>query len=532
MPALRARRGSARRLAASIVSFAFGIGMLALTAPPAMAASCTIESGVATVTTTATFVSIYRNSSNDFVAEDYFGTQLCAGAATSATVTGGADSTEEVWILMDQFGIGSPIDGTQITLNLGDLPNDSDSLTVYGTTGADTMKFGTWSGSGVARFGASNDDDVLGLDSVETLTVNGGAGTDVVTGSPAGATAWPGFMFIYGDDDSDMLTSSSAGNYIEGGAGNDLMAGGPGSDTLIGGDGDDTMSGNDGDDYLTGDLGTDVLNGNGDNDQLFGGAGDDTLNGGAGDIDILVGDAGADSMSGGDGSLDRVTYGPATCAVTANLDGLVGDGCSGEGDTIGTDVEQLQGGSGNDVLTGDGNENRLLGNPGDDVLNGGAGVDSLEGDAGNDTLNGGDDGDTLRGSVGTDTLNGGAGDDRLIGGADGDALDGGGNDANGDTADYSLEATAITVNLDRNSGRGAAAGDTFVGIENVTGTNFKDTIAGDASANVLKGGNGDDSLKGGDGDDTIYGEGGAGDVAVGGAGSDTCIAERQRTCEA
>jgi len=47
--------------------------------------------------------------------------------------------------------------------------------------------------------------------------------------------------------------------------------------------------------------GNDTLNGNGGNDQLYGGLGNDTISGGDGD-DILVGGAGADTLIGGLGS--------------------------------------------------------------------------------------------------------------------------------------------------------------------------------------------------------------------------------------
>jgi serralysin len=52
-------------------------------------------------------------------------------------------------------------------------------------------------------------------------------------------------------------------------------------------------------------------------------------------------------------------------------------------DTI-RNIENLQGGSGNDTLTGDGLANELRGLGGDDVLNGGAGNDVLVGGVGND----------------------------------------------------------------------------------------------------------------------------------------------------
>ena len=67
---------------------------------------------------------------------------------------------------------------------------------------------------------------------------------------------------------------------------------------------------------------------------------------------------------------------------------------------------------------------------------------------------------------------------------------------------------------------GGAFGDTFVGIENLTGSRFSDNLVGDGGNNVLKGLAGNDTLIGDDGADTL--NGGAGnDGLSGGAGLDT-----------
>ncbi|WP_309737102.1 cadherin domain-containing protein [Sphingomonas sp. SORGH_AS_0742] len=61
--------------------------------------------------------------------------------------------------------------------------------------------------------------------------------------------------------------------------------------------------------------------------------------------------------------------------------------------------------------------------------------------------------------------------------------------------------------------------DTLSGIENLTGTDYADTLTGDAGDNVLDGGLGNDTLSGGAGDDVLIGGIGA-DRLDGGAGSD------------
>jgi Ca2+-binding RTX toxin-like protein len=66
----------------------------------------------------------------------------------------------------------------------------------------------------------------------------------------------------------------------------------------------------------------------------------------------------------------------------------------------------LEGGDGNDTLTG------ALGN---DLLFGGAGADRLSGRQGNDVLTGGTGADILTGGLGRDVMIGGEGADRLVG---------------------------------------------------------------------------------------------------------------------
>jgi hypothetical protein len=105
------------------------------------------------------------------------------------------------------------------------------------------------------------------------------------------------------------------------------------------------------------------------------------------------------------------------------------------GDNHGND--RINGGPGDDHLTGHGGTDRIDGGPGtdaidglggDDIITGGDGTDILDGGAGNDTLDGGADSDILQGGFGDDTLIGGPGSDTLQGqqGADRiDARDGG-----------------------------------------------------------------------------------------------------------
>ena len=101
---------------------------------------------------------------------------------------------------------------------------------------------------------------------------------------------------------------------------------------------------------------------------------------------------------------------------TATLDGGAGDDRITGGDAAdtligGTGADMLEGRAGNDTLHGGDGDDHLIGGRGSDLLHGEQGDDRLQGDAGDDTLNGGADSDTLVGGLGIDQLNGDAGDD-------------------------------------------------------------------------------------------------------------------------
>jgi Ca2+-binding RTX toxin-like protein len=197
---------------------------------------------------------------------------------------------------------------------------------------------------------------------------------------------------VSGDDgqpgEHDTIDAAIAG--ITGGDGNDHLTASPSGSSLDGGPGDDTLAGGDG------------------ADQLDGGPGRDHLNGGAGD-DLLRGDnnnstegtftVAADVLLGGPGH-DVVDYGSYDRAITVDLDGQAGDdGASGEKDTVGADVEDVDGTLYADHLTGNGADNRLEGGGGADVIHGAGGNDTLSAGTGAASLYGEDGDDVLWGSL-------------------------------------------------------------------------------------------------------------------------------------
>jgi Ca2+-binding RTX toxin-like protein len=172
-----------------------------------------------------------------------------------------------------------------------------------------------------------------------------------------------------------------------------------------------------------------------------------------------------------------------------------------------TVIENVYGGDGNDMLTGNDAGNRIHGGHGDD------------------TISGGDGADTLDGGLGADTLIGGSGDDIYVIDASDVAIENA--DEGTDTVQVSFTYTLLPnfENLTLLDEGGAIGG---------TGNALGNVMTGNASANLLVGGGGNDTLNGGTGADTLIGGLGddtydlenAGDVVIenGLEGTDTVIA--------
>ena len=301
---------------------------------------------------------------------------------------------------------------------------------------------------------------------------------------------------LWGNELDNRLTGNAAANEMAGFDGNDTLQGGAGADTLEGGLGDDVfyvdtnadrVVENAGEGYdrvyasaffslsqvaeveylatanAAGTAGTDLTGSNTAN-TIVGDAGSNTL----------TGRGGADALYGGAGS-DFASYAGAAVAVIASLANPTINTGDAAGDTY-TSIENLIGSNFNDALNGDNGINDIRG---------GVGGDTLKGYAGNDILYGQDGDDTLIGGVGADDLSGSAGFD---------------------TASYAGATARVIVSLANSSiNAGDAAGDSYLSIENLTGSSFNDTLNGDNSANVVNGGAGNDFIKGYGGNDTLTG---------------------------
>jgi Ca2+-binding RTX toxin-like protein len=179
---------------------------------------------------------------------------------------------------------------------------------------------------------------------------------------------------------------------------------------IHGGDGNDTEKGGSGNDMLFGDNGDDLLDGRGGNDDTHGGAGVDTAD-----------------------------YSDRTANLNISLDDVNNDGGPGGHDNIHSDIENVLGGYGNDMIVGSAADNMICGGGGDDVIKGLGGNDNLDGgvggvavyaqNTGNDRIEGGDGNDIINASdYGNCSMYGGAGNDWIYGWQGNDYIDGGDGD--------------------------------------------------------------------------------------------------------
>lgn len=299
------------------------------------------------------------------------------------------------------------------------------------------------------------------------------------------------------DSEDDIINAGDGDDLVYGGRGQDIIHGGKGNDTLDGGL--NNQSGAAKYSYVYGDEGDDIITSESPYAYLFGGAGRDTITAPnfSGEVQ---GGAGADHLIGKGGYLGgKLSYRDSPTAVSVNL----GTGATSGGDARGDVIEGFQ------ALAGSGFGDTLTGSALDDNLSGLGGTDVIRGLAGKDGLLGGD---------GDDRMFGGAGDDRLVGGAGADLMNGG---AGHDTVDFGFgtDSLAVTINLATNVNGGSAAGDRFVSIEEVRGSEYADDITGSRKAEKLDGSSGNDVIRGGAGNDYLIGGAGA-DTIYGGKGRD------------
>jgi Ca2+-binding RTX toxin-like protein len=324
-------------------------------------------------------------------------------------------------------------------------------LTATGTAGNDTITFHVTSSTlkvvdnGVVHnypasavtkiiaYGKQGYDN-LKLDSsvnIPAVLYGDGAGTSSAYSAISGDN-------LVGGNKNDTLYGGNNSGSLLGGAGNDRIYTGPGDTGIEGGVGNDTIfnqghgqnsivggSGTDTVDYSSstapvrvgnsevlteegagggagtsseGDFisGCENFTGGSANDRIYGTGGANVLKGGPG-ADFIKPLGGTDQIWGGTGT-DKVSYATVdffAVSVRITLDNAANDGYAGNNANIHADVEQIEGGDGDDYLSGSAANN---------VIIGGLGHDAMYGLDGNDTIYARDgDSDFISGGLGTDT---------------------------------------------------------------------------------------------------------------------------------
>jgi Ca2+-binding RTX toxin-like protein len=405
-----------------------------------------------------------------------------------------------------------------------------DSVTVNDTTGTDLTQVNI----DLGRDGAGDSISLKGTGGKDQITLAGDATTGVtVSGLPAQVRLTGSELIdsirVDGRGQSDRIDASA----LSAGAARLTLIGNTGHDTLLGGAGDDTLVGGAGNDSADGNRGNDTADLDAGNDSFTWDPGDgsDVVNGAAGFDTLLFNGSGNDEIMAATANGARTTF-------TRNLGNIVMDV-----DTEKLDVRALGGGDSvtiNDLRSTPTSQVFVDGGDGNDSLTGGPRRDALVGGAGEDSLSGNGDIDVLNGGTGASTdddaqdrVSGGAHNDFAAFGT-GDAFDLG---AGSDTLSFigTNKNDSITVDAIGDSGSPTVAFITSLGTKSAAFANGEiiavnagsgdDTVvmtfaAGELWRASFNGGSGNDLLVGGRLDDILNGQSGA-DTLIGADGEDT-----------
>ena len=398
-------------------------------------------------------------------------------------------------------------------------------------------------------------------DSVRVFSYFDKQGTSSTTVSAiqfADGTSWD---YEYVLDHWNSLPDINGGVTLEGNNDNNRIDGTAANDILGGNGGDDTIYGNAGNDFIYGGTGNDRLEGGAGNDTYLWHLGDG--------LDTIYDNANQDTIQFGEGIVwDYLTFrnsgNDLIILVHEQEDqGIIiqnffsgqdykiekinfFDGSSVNLSEIGLTLKQLKTG---ESIKGTEFDDIIYANGGNDTVNAGIGDDTIYGEAGFDTLYGENGNDVLIGGTGNDHLEGGLGDDTYIYNV-GDGLDTIDDDNRGNTDNdtikfgegisfsditFSRKDNNLIMTLFNDITQGViiqnffsssyyqveklefADGTTvpltergfeFIqndGADNVSGTNYDDTIYGKGGNDTIYGYSGNDTLIGGKGNDRLEG---------------------------
>jgi Ca2+-binding RTX toxin-like protein len=377
--------------------------------------------------------------------------QIAAAGGTDSISVGDLTGTAVKQVGIDLGGFGGVPDQA------------ADQVTVNATAHADLINVVS-TATGVAVVGLPEQVTVDHPDATDTLTVNAGAGNDTITAETLAAGIIG--LTIDGGAGNDIIVGSFGNDTLLGGDGNDQVFGGVGNDVALLGNGNDTFVWNPGDgtDTVDGGDGTDTLVFNGANIaetidisangqrvrlarnvgnvvmdldgiehiQLAAEGGPDTItvNDLAGtdvtqvalDLSVPAGSGLGDSAA--DTVIDNATAGDDNIKVVSSGSSILVNGLQAQlsikGATDGLDSLTINGLAGNDVI----DASKLKAGQVDLTINGGAGDDKITGSAGNDLVIGGQGTDTALLGAGDDTFvwNPGDGNDTVNGQAGNDTL--------------------------------------------------------------------------------------------------------------
>ena len=420
------------------------------------------------------------------------------------------------------------IDGLTATLNL-DGANDNVTVSVSGGLLVHGQTTGGLN-SGADWDSGTNGDQTVPANGTFTVIVNGGEGNDAI--AVVAKNTELASSGLNGDGGDDVLSGPDSNDTLTGGDGNDRLVAGKGDDLMRGGAGNDTLVWNQGD-------GSDRADGEAGNDGA-------EVNGAP-----TLGDAFTlDPVVGGTVKLRRTNLGQFTFDAATErfqVNGLGGDDSVTANDGVGAfTLLSVDGGAGVDTVFGSDGPDLILGGEADDVLSGGGGEDRIVGDRGTDTMNGGTGDDTLvwNNGDGTDVANGDDGrDDVEVNGAPaaGDIFTVQPNGARTRFDRPNLVPFSIDIGSSETLHANGLGGNDAITVGDVgpyevtaAGGPGNDTLTGGGSSETFLGGSGNDTIAPGGGLDVVSADEGddqvdirdkTADVARGGAGNDSAVAD-------